>query len=171
MATGEWSATAGTVRATAQATATVGGTTAAAAAADTAVGVVVTDLTTAFTAFNTCAAAIIAITGDTFNTTTHQFTFGGATGLTHAQWATVGALLNTAMTDFVTAQTDTTTAKTDTAAAAAAGSGINNDVTVYIGSTTKVPDMNVLRNCLRTIENVIQGSGVLAIGSGSPRSP
>ncbi len=85
--------------------------------ADTDVGTVVTDLTTAFTAYDAAAASIIAITGDTYSNVTHQFTTGGATGLTHAQWATQAALLNTAATDFVTAQTDNTTAKTATAAA------------------------------------------------------
>lgn len=64
-----------------------------------------TDLSTALSDFDTAAAAIIAITGDTYSTVTHQFTFGGATGLTHAQWATVGAQLNTAINDVVTTQT------------------------------------------------------------------
>lgn len=63
----------------------------------------------AFTDYNTFAAAVIAITGDTYNSGTHQFTTGGATGLTHAQWATLAALLNTALGDFNTASTATVT--------------------------------------------------------------
>lgn len=170
MATAEFSATAGSNRATAAASSGQTGGAALISAADTAVGVVVTDLTTAFTDFNTFAAALLAITGDTFNTTTHQFTFGGATGLTHAQWATLGAQLNTAMTDFVTSQTDNTAAKVATAAAVAGGT-LTADVVVYIGSTANVPDMNVFRNCLRAIETVVAGSNIIAAGSGTPRSP
>ncbi len=72
-------------------------------------GTAATDITTAFTDYNTFAASLLAITGDTYSTTTHQFTTGGATGLTHAQWATQAALLNTALSDFNTVKTDITT--------------------------------------------------------------
>jgi len=78
-------------------------------AADTQVGTVETDI-------DTFAASVIAITGDTYNGTTRQFTFGGATGLTHAQWATVGAQLNTALAALVLAKTDTAVAVTSAAA-------------------------------------------------------
>lgn len=83
--------------------------------ADANVATVQTNEATAFTDYNTFAAALIAITGDTYNTTTHQFTTGGATGLTHAQWVTLAALLNTSLADFNTAKTSTDTAKTATA--------------------------------------------------------
>lgn len=84
-------------------------------AADNDVGTVQTDNGLANTAFDTFAAAVIAITGDTYTSATKQFAFGGATGLTHAQWATVGALLNNAMAEYVTAQAALATAKTATA--------------------------------------------------------
>jgi hypothetical protein len=102
-------------------------------ATNTPVATVQTDLTTAFTDYNTFAAAVIAITGDTFNTTTHQFTTGGATGLTHAQWATLAALLNTSLSDFVTAQTATTTA-----ASATANSGVDVEVHVKLASSPTI---------------------------------
>jgi len=84
---------------------------------DTAVGTVVTDLTTAFTAQDVFGAALVAITGDSYSAVTHQWTNGGATGLTHAQVVTLMALFNTASAAFVTAQTDANTAKTATALA------------------------------------------------------
>lgn len=67
---------------------------------------VVADVAAALTAFNTAGASIVAITGDTYSATTHQFTTGGATGLTHAQWATQAALLNTALTALIAVQAD-----------------------------------------------------------------
>lgn len=63
----------------------------------------VANLAAALAAYDTAAASIIAITGDTYSTVTKQFTFGGATGLTHAQWATQGALLNAAIAPVVAA--------------------------------------------------------------------
>src|ERR1041384_2003792 len=134
-----------------------------ATSADTAVGTVVTDHTTAFTDYDTFAAAVIAITRDTYSGTTKQFTFGGATGLTHAQWATVGALLNTAATDFKTAQTDTNTAKTATALvvtdAAAVDSGA--DVSVRIGSLTNVGTRTKFAAALDAIRLVVLGSNIM----------
>lgn len=70
--------------------------------ADVDAGLSVTTSTTADTAsgtegtnFDAFAAALIAITGDTYNSGTKQFTFGGATGLTHAQIAgALGTALN-----------------------------------------------------------------------------
>ena len=79
-------------------------------------GTAATDIAAAFTDYNTFAASLLAITGDTYSTTTHQFTTGGATGLTHAQWATQAALLNTALSDFNTVKTDITTQDSSTVA-------------------------------------------------------
>lgn len=86
-----------------------------ATAADTDVGTVQTDLATAFTAYNIFGNALVAITGDSFSNTTHLWTTGGSTGLTHAQVVTLMGDLNTAITDFITAQTAAGTAKTATA--------------------------------------------------------
>lgn len=123
--------------------------------ADTDVGTVVSDLTAAFTAFNTFGAALVVITGDTYSSSTHQFTTGGATGLTHAQWVTLAAELNTAMTDFVTAQTDAATAKTATAAAKSA---LGADVTVIVNSAT-VTSANAFRSVWRKIQGALGGLG------------
>lgn len=169
MATAEIQATAGTVSATAQVAAAIANGSALATAADSDVGTVVTDLTTAFTAYDTAAAAIVAITGDTYSAGTHLFTFGGATGLTHAQWATNGALLNTAIGDFKTAQTDTTTAKAATVAAKG-GTAPTADVTVYIGSLANVSSYDIFLDCLNAIKRVVLGSGLMKSGQGSPRS-
>ena len=118
-------------------------------------------LTTAFTAFNTFAAAVIAITGDTFDTGTHQFTFGGATGLTHAQVATEFALLNTAMTDFVAVQTDSGTLTTnwatflaaETAFRAAAATALSGDPAdaVLLLDTSKITTINELKSVLENL--------------------
>lgn len=102
--------------------------------ADTAVGTVQTDNTTANSAFDTFAAAVIAITGDTYVSGSKQFTFGGATGLTHAQWATLGALLNTAMTDYLIGQTDLATAKAATATAKTQATTVKADVDAVVTS-------------------------------------
>lgn len=155
MSTAEFSATANAVRATAKPTNLIG-------PGNTASALVVTDLTAAFTAADLFGANVIATTGDTYSNTTHKFTLGGATGLTHAQWATAAALYNTAIGDFVTAQTDAV-------AAAAAITAITADVLVYIGSLTNVPSMDILVNCLRRIEG--QAQVILAAGSGNPRNP
>lgn len=171
MATAEFSATAGARRATAKSSNLFGKTATDATTADTAVGTVVTDNTTALAAIDTFAAAVIAITGDTY--VAHQFVFGGATGLTHAQVATTFALLNTAITNFLTAQTDANTAKTATALvktdAAAVDTGA--DVTVRIGSTTNVSSYDIFVNCMRRIEDRVRGSDLMPLGQGSPRSP
>lgn len=63
--------------------------------------------------FDAFAALVIAITGDTYNSTTKQFTFGGATGLTHAQWAgAIGTAINALGANIVTTKASTATAKT-----------------------------------------------------------
>ncbi len=93
-----------------------------------------TDLTTAFTALDAFGNALVAITGDTYSSVTHQWTTGGSTGLTHAQVVTLMALFNTASTDFITAQTDATTAHS---AAVAANSGITGADAILIFDTTK----------------------------------
>jgi hypothetical protein len=85
--------------------------------ADTNVGTVKTDLATVVSDFNAFAAQVIAVTGDTYNTSTMQFTFGGSTGLTHTQVASFFAYYNTSSTALLTAQTDAATAKTATALA------------------------------------------------------
>lgn len=102
--------------------------------ADNAVATVQTDNTAANSAFDIFAAAIIAITGDTYNSTTKQFTFGGATGLTHAQIATNFALLNTAMTDYLASQTDLATAKAATATAKTQATTVKTDVDAVVTS-------------------------------------
>ena len=55
--------------------------------------------------YDAVGAAIIAISGDTYSSTTHQFTNGGATGLTSAQLHTQLTALNTAITSFLLSQT------------------------------------------------------------------
>jgi hypothetical protein len=139
----------------------VGVTVSDATAADTAVGTVVTDNTATLAAIDAFAAAIIAITGDTY--VAHQFVFGGATGLTHAQVATNFALLNTAITDFLAGQTATTAAKVATALvvtdAAAVDSGA--DVTVRIGSLANVGTRTKFRAALDAIYNVVLGSNIM----------
>lgn len=45
------------------------------------------------------------------------------------------------------------------------------DMTVYIGSTANINDMNVLENMWHAIRRVIAGTGLLAKGSANPRSP
>lgn len=157
MATAEVSAKANAARATAQFSNAIGQTSADATTADTDVGTSLTD-------FDTAAANVIAITGDTYSNTTHQYTFGGATGLTHAQWATFGALLNTAQAAVVAAKAATAQVVAD---AAAIDSGA--DVTVRLSSTANVPSMDVLRDCLRKIEQVFFGSKVVTRGSNTPR--
>lgn len=57
---------------------------------------------TALANFDTAGASIVAITGDTYSSVTHQFTTGGATGITHAQWVTQAGLLNTALANLKT---------------------------------------------------------------------
>lgn len=53
--------------------------------------------------YDTIAAAICVITGDTYSDTTHHFTTGGATGLTHAQFATQATALNAVLDALVAA--------------------------------------------------------------------
>lgn len=103
-------------------------------------------LATALADFDTAGAAIVAITGDTYSNTTHQFTFGGSTGLTHAQWATEGALLNTAIEDIVTAK----------AAIANAGAG---DLSVSVNTTafqTKGQLVQALRDAAELLAQLLQ---------------
>lgn len=106
-------------------------------------GDVIGSLTTGFTDFNTFATALIAITGDTYSTTTHQFTFGGATGLTHAQWATLGALLNTAAADFNTVN-----------------SGLSGDATLTI-NLANVTTLNKFKAVVRAIVALVPGLGLV----------
>lgn len=126
--------------------------------ADTAVGTVVTDISAAFTALDLFGAALVAITGDTYSAVTHQWTTGGATGLTHAQVVTLMALFNTASTDFITAQTDTTTAKAATAAATAADTA---DATLIINQAT-VTSGNALRHILQEFLTHFANFGIVA---------
>lgn len=125
-----------------------------ATSADTNVGTVVTDNTTTLTALDAAAANIIAITGDTY--VAHQFVFGGATGLTHAQWATAGALLNTAITDFLAAQAAAVAAKTSTALVK---TDLTSDVTLTI-NLANVTTLNGLRKILREILDRVTGFGL-----------
>lgn len=148
MSTAEFSATmeaAGTARAGASNAIGQTGTDAATAS---------TDVATALSAFDTAAADVIAITGDTYSNTTHQYTFGGSTGLTYAQWATFGALLNTAVSDVITVASDIATIVAD---AAAIDSGA--DVTVRVGSRTNVATLTELKTALDKIRMIAAGSG------------
>jgi hypothetical protein len=77
----------------------------AATAADNDVGTVTTNYTSFLSAYDTLAAAIVAISGDTYSATTHQFTTGGSTGLTSAQLHTTMTSLNSAITTFLAAGT------------------------------------------------------------------
>lgn len=131
---------------------------ASATTADTDVGTVVTDLTAAFTALNTFGAAVVAITGDTYSSTTHQFTFGGSTGLTHAQVATEFALLNTAITDFITAQTAAVTAKVATAAVSGS---FGADLTMIVNTAT-VTTQNAFLAVTRFVQKLISGQGIFS---------
>lgn len=61
-------------------------------------------LATHLTAYDAVGAAIIAISGDSYSAVTHQFTNGGATGLTSAQLHTQLTALNAAIASFLSAQ-------------------------------------------------------------------
>lgn len=63
-----------------------------------------TDLATFLSDYDAVGAAIVAISGDTYSATTHQFTNGGSTGLTSAQLHTQTTALNTALTAFLAGQ-------------------------------------------------------------------
>lgn len=65
-----------------------------------------TDFAAFLTDYDTVAAAICVISGDTYSATTHHFTEGGATGLTSAQLHTQMTSLNSALDVFVTANTE-----------------------------------------------------------------
>lgn len=112
-----------------------------------------TTLTDATTADNKAAStgtdydslinAMIAITGDTYNSTTKQITFGGATGLTHAQIAALA--FNTVGGDLVTLKTNTATAKADaTTADNAAATNVTNCTTAKAATATVKADVNAL---------------------------
>lgn len=143
--------------------------------ADTKVGTVVTDNTTTLTAIDAFAAAVTAITGDTY--TSHQFTFGGSAGLTHAQVATTFALLNTAITDVLAAQTAANTAKTATAltktdattakaatAAAKVSAAVPNDVTLEM-DLSKAPGTQDMQLILDAFARRLIYSGPDDIGN------
>ena len=128
----------------------------AAALADTDVGLTVTALATSFTAIDVFGNALVAITGDSYSNTTHNWTTGGSTGLTHAQVATLMALFNTALTDFVTAQTANTLAKTKTVLASTAAT-----------TTQTASDLAVTAAALAVTDtNLLSFSGVTAVASG-----
>lgn len=151
--------------------------------ADTDVGTVQTDEATVLSDIDTFAAAIIAITGDTY--VAHQFVFGGATGLNHAQVATNFALLNTAITALLAAQTASAAAKTATAAAKTSAAAtktatatvvtdtatVQTDLTVATGDVTAdvavsfnpatVSNKNNFRGALRAIQTAVEGSNHL----------
>jgi hypothetical protein len=96
-----------------------------ATAADNAVATVVSDDTDTLAALDAFAAAVIAITGDGY--AAHQFTFGGATGLTSAQVHTTFALLNTALTDFLAGQAAGVAAKATTVTSKASATTADTD--------------------------------------------
>jgi hypothetical protein len=112
--------------------------------ADTDAGTVVSANTTVLSAIDTFAAAVIAITGDTY--AAHQFGGAAGTGLTAAQVNTLfhGASgLNSAITDFLTAQTDANTAKAATAAALAAAA-IPADITLDIDLSKSLTTQDII---------------------------
>ena len=63
-----------------------------------------TNLASFLSAYDAVGATIVAISGDTYSATTHQFTNGGSTGLTSAQLHTQLTALNAALTTFLAAQ-------------------------------------------------------------------
>ena len=128
----------------------------AAGTADTDVGTTVTDLVAAFTAYDIFGNALVAITGDSYSNTTHQWTTGGSTGLTHAQVVTLMGELNTAITDFITSQTANTAAKVATAAAK----------TDTAASTVAVTLVQTNSDLAVTAVNLPSLSGITAIASG-----
>ncbi len=131
--------------------------------ADTDVGTVQTDMTAAFTAYDIFGNALVAITGDTYSDTTHLWTTAGSGTLTHAQVATLMALANTAITDFVTAQTAATAAKAATAAAKTAATLVTNsfvsDVTIVVNSTN-ITNRNQFMAVVRRLLAYLGGMGV-----------
>jgi hypothetical protein len=64
-----------------------------------------TNLASFLTAYDAVGAAIVAISGDSYSATTHQFTNGGSTGLTSAQLHTELTALNSAITTFLAGNT------------------------------------------------------------------
>jgi len=132
--------------------------------ADTDAGTVVTNLATTLTDLDAFAAAVIAITGDTY--VSHQFVFGGATGLTHAQVATTFALLNTAITAHLASQTAAATAKADTAATlvsvTAALATVSADVSLLVNAAT-VLTKNKFKQIIDALYRLVaDGSDLLA---------
>jgi len=145
--------------------------------ADTDVGTVVTntatvdtDLATVLTDYDAIGAAIVAISGDTYSNTTHQFTTGGSTGLTSSQLHTQMTSLNAMMTAFLTAQTaattantNATTAKTATAATVTAAAAIAYSTTAdFILSIlmTNSPDRKDAILAMEAFKNYILSNGV-----------
>lgn len=110
----------------------------------------VTDFNTALSAYDAEAAAIVAITGDTYSATTHQFTSGGATGLTHAQVATMEAALNTFATDLLTLQTAM-------AAIVAAGGGSAVDVELRLQVNNGTQATGLVKNDVHRLVDVLLG--------------
>lgn len=122
--------------------------------ADTDVGVIVTDMTTAFTAQDIFGNALVAITGDSYSNTTHLWTTGGATGLTHAQVVTLMALFNTASSDFVLAQTAAVAAKAATVAAKAPLGGNLVVLVDTVAITTSNGMKAAVEKALRAAKNI-----------------
>jgi|ERR1035437_51055 hypothetical protein len=129
--------------------------------AKSAVGTVVTDDTAAFTALDIFGNALVAVTGDSYSNSTHQWTTGGSTGLTHAQVATLMALLNTAITDFKASQAAALTAQTDTNLVTLAGvtTDLASDAVVLL-RTTKFTKKNQVRVALRALESYALASSL-----------
>ena len=99
---------------------------------------------TALTDYDIFGAALVAITGDTYSSVTHQWTTGGSTGLTHAQVVTLMALLNTTATAMIA---------TNNATAA--------DVTLIINQAT-VTSGNALRHILRKLLTDFANFGIVS---------
>ena len=105
-------------------------------------------------------------------------TKGQAVGITATHAAAVNTDVATLVADGATPtqahvntlNTDWTAMKADMAALQTAITALTADISLYIGSIANVADMNKLRSTLKAIVTTIQGSGLLAAGSGSPRS-
>ena len=104
-----------------------------------AVATISSDLATAFTAADVFGNALVAITGDTYSDTTHQWTSAGSTGLNHAKVVTLMADYNTAITSFVAAQ----------AAATAAHGGISSADAILLLDGSKFTLKNQVRIAVR----------------------
>lgn len=117
------------------------------ATSGTDIGTAVADNTSFLSAYDAVGAAIVAISGDTYSATTHQFTNGGSTGLTSAQLHTQTTALNAAITTFL-------------AGKAAAASFPTTADFIMTWLSTHTPTRKDLLLAMEAIENYIKADGV-----------